>query len=316
VQVFDLDPASIRLLERKTRAPVTLALRKFELQDYYQFLGVKRTTPVAAMRKALMIQSKKCSPQIIAQIKDPELKEMCRDLLRKYTLAYETLSSPAKRKEYDDQQKEKNEEHRAKKRKATDAFQQGMKAYQEQRYNEALDHFEQAIQVFPNNPVYHDMLAEVRSITKSKRGAVRFKSAQLAIQEQKWEEAIKHLKSAIEINSSNIEWLELLLQTLEKVPSRKEEKVEVLRQIIEIEPINPERHLALARTLSDLRRKQEAVDAYYMALKWSDEGLPEAEEALAEFKKKDGLLPSDVTERKERQKKIKEWEKKQKRLKR
>ena len=115
----------------------------------------------------------------------------------------------------------------------------------------------------------------------------------MALKEKKYNDAIGHMKTALDINKKNVSWMKQLLDTYLKVPELREESVEFWKKLIELEPANPQNYLSLAKILMNLRRKKEAVNYYFGAYRWSEKKNKEAEIALRDLEK-EGILPEDI----------------------
>ncbi len=292
-----IEKAEIKIQERKIRAKVYLALNKAKNQDLYSFLGVKKGASPEIVKKAYLIKTKICNPDVYKGLLDKELIAKCKELFKKYTEAYETLSDEKKRREYDRDKRAQRSEELEKKKEAAMYFQKGMQAFDEQDFERATQYFREAVKLFPINPVYHAKLEEIRRIDKSKRGIIRYKTGLMEFEQKNYEEAIKHLKSAFEINPTKHEWLLKLLEAYKKVPKLKDESLEYYEKWIEMEPTNPKVYLEYGRALKSVGKKKEAGEQFFMALKW-DPRNKEAKEALGELKK-EGI---DIVAEKEKEK--------------
>ncbi|HPM75896.1 MAG TPA: DnaJ domain-containing protein [bacterium] len=136
---------------------------KLESSNHYEILGVERGADAATIKGAYhRLVQQFHEDKIGPALTDAETKQQANSVMQAITTAYETLSSPAKRGEYDRRLTPDGEE--IKERRITTilaaerAFNQGVLAMRRQAFVDALNHFAEACKLFPEEGEYHAYL--------------------------------------------------------------------------------------------------------------------------------------------------------------
>ncbi len=136
---------------------------KLESSNHYEILGVERSADAVTIKSAYhRLVQQYHEDKIGPALTDAEAKQQANAVMQAITTAYETLSSPAKRGEYDRRLTPDGEE--IKERRITTilaaerAFNQGVLAMRRHTFAEAQDHFAEACKLFPEEGEYHAYL--------------------------------------------------------------------------------------------------------------------------------------------------------------
>ena len=126
-------------------------------------------------------------------------------------------------------------------------FDEGLRLYELGRYEEAIEEFDKAIELDPNDPDYHYY-----------KGIALYEL-------HKYEEAIEEFDKAIELDPNDPVYhynKGLALGELHKY----EEAIKEFDKAIELNPYNPGYHNGKGLALSELHRYQEAIEEYDKAI--------------------------------------------------
>lgn len=139
---------------------------KIESSNHYELLDVPRDANELTIKMSYHTLVKKLHEDKIADRLDEEMKRKAISVVQALTKAYEILSSPKKRGEYDRRLIGDGEE--LKERRITTilaaerAFNLGMLAMRRRVFNEAEQHFAEACDLFPEEAEYHAYLGWAR----------------------------------------------------------------------------------------------------------------------------------------------------------
>jgi len=136
---------------------------KLESSNHYEILGVERKADAVTIKGAYhRLVQQYHEDKIGPALTDAEAKQQANAVMQAITTAYETLSSPAKRGEYDRRLTPDGEE--IKERRITTilaaerAFNQGVLAMRRHSFADAQNHFAEACKLFPEEGEYHAYL--------------------------------------------------------------------------------------------------------------------------------------------------------------
>jgi curved DNA-binding protein CbpA len=150
---------------------------RIEGSNYYDLLGVARDIDDFGLKMTFHTLVKRFHEDKIRGRLDAAMMEKATQVLQALTQAYETLSSPTKRAEYD--RRLTGEGGELKERRITTilaaerAFNQGMSALRRHQYREAEEHFAGACELFPEEGEYHAYLGWVRYNNPARPAAER-----------------------------------------------------------------------------------------------------------------------------------------------
>ncbi len=130
--------------------------------DYYEVLGVKHDAGLSDIKSAYFNFAKKYHPDRIANAPDPEIKDKANFVFAEINKAYETLSSPDKKKNYDDKgykedtQPEGIHENLAEKAKLL--YRRAKMMYNNKQYWEAATTMDESVRLDPRKSAYFLLL--------------------------------------------------------------------------------------------------------------------------------------------------------------
>jgi curved DNA-binding protein CbpA len=126
------------------------------VSDYYDLLAVPRTASTAEIRQAYLKLARERHPD---RFSDPVEKERAQEFFKDLTAAFNTLSNERGRQDYDASLARPQAPVPAEI--ARDAYERGLKAYEERAYHEAVELMRTAVQHSPREALYHSGLALV-----------------------------------------------------------------------------------------------------------------------------------------------------------
>ena len=132
------------------------------MADHYKILGVDKGAPADAIKKAYLKLARERHPD---RFTDPGEREQADRFFRDLTAAFNTLSNPSTRREYDDSLAEPK--RTAPEDIAADAYARGLQAYEQKSYHDAVDLFRAAVHHVPSNAEYHVALG--RALARNPR---------------------------------------------------------------------------------------------------------------------------------------------------
>jgi curved DNA-binding protein CbpA len=124
------------------------------MTDYYTLLGVARTATAAEVRSAYAKIARERHPD---RFTDPKERAEAHALFQEATTAFNALSHPGRRQDYDaslDRRAATPEEI------AQDAYQRAVQEYEAKHFHEALEHLRTAVQHAPGEARYHAALGK------------------------------------------------------------------------------------------------------------------------------------------------------------
>lgn len=134
------------------------------MADYYKILGVEKTASVDSIKKAYVRLARERHPD---RFTDPAEREKADQFFKDLTAAFNTLSNPSTRQEYDESLVQPRKV--APEDLAAEAYAQGLQAYQQQAFDVAVDQLRAAVHHVQNKAEYRVALA--RALSKHPRGA-------------------------------------------------------------------------------------------------------------------------------------------------
>ncbi len=164
---------------------VELFLR-LETDNYYELLGVPRTADDVAIRLAYHTLVKKFHVDHVRERLDAEMTEKALGVMQALTVAYETLSSPGQRVDYN--RRLTGEGAELKERRITTilaaerAFNIGMGAMRKQDFPDAERAFREACDLFPEEGEYHAFLGWAQYQNRRRPAAERSSLAKKSIE--------------------------------------------------------------------------------------------------------------------------------------
>ncbi len=123
------------------------------MTDFYQLLGVAETASAAEIRQAYLRLARDKHPD---RFQDAAEKKAAEALFREITTAFNTLTNPASRREYDEARL--RPQPRTPQEIASDAFQRGQEQIAAGQIEEAVRLFHTAVHHAPQEPAYHAAL--------------------------------------------------------------------------------------------------------------------------------------------------------------
>lgn len=130
------------------------------MPNFYEVLGVPADAPAAEIKKAYLRLARERHPD---RFTEPKEREEADRFFKDLTSAFNTLSSPSSRREYDESLKQP--ERKAPEQLAEDAHATGLQLYEQRQYHDAIESFKVAVHHAPENPAYHFDLG--RSLAKN-----------------------------------------------------------------------------------------------------------------------------------------------------
>lgn len=124
------------------------------MADYYKILGVEKTASTDAIKKAYVRLARERHPD---RFTDPAEREKADQFFKDLTAAFNTLKDPSTRQEYDQGLTEPKKV--APEDLAAEAYARGLQAYQQQAFDEAVDHLRAAVHHVQNKAEYRVALA-------------------------------------------------------------------------------------------------------------------------------------------------------------
>ena len=130
--------------------------------DYYELLGLKHTVAINDIKNAYFSYAKKYHPDRITNAPDPEIKEKANFVFAEINRAYETLSNPDKKRDYDgkgykeDNQVEPLQENLMER--ARLLHRRAKTLYSQKKYWEASSVLDEAVKLDPTKASYFLLL--------------------------------------------------------------------------------------------------------------------------------------------------------------
>ena len=147
-----------------TREMIQHAYTNLELQNHYEVLGVGRGAAPAEIKKAYFGLAKVYHPDHHFDPEMGDMKEMLEALFSRIHDAYEVLSSPVRRNQYNldlasgaalpQASKDEDQKHAGEKNAAIIQFNEGMKQFKIGNFWGADEAFQTALRLDPENPEY------------------------------------------------------------------------------------------------------------------------------------------------------------------
>jgi DnaJ-class molecular chaperone len=128
--------------------------------NFYEVLGVAQQASDADIKKAYVRLARERHPD---RFTDPGEREAADRFFKDLTSAFNTLSNPSSRREYDESLKQP--ERKAPEQLAEDAYARGLDLYEQRQYHDAIESFRVAVHHVPDNAAYHFGLG--RSLAKN-----------------------------------------------------------------------------------------------------------------------------------------------------
>jgi curved DNA-binding protein CbpA len=120
------------------------------MADHYQILGVDKDAPADAIKKAYLKLARERHPD---RFTDPAERERADQFFKDLTAAFNTLSNPSTRREYDESLVQPR--RTAPDEIAAEAYARGLEAYQQKNFHDAVDLFRAAVHHVPGKAEYH-----------------------------------------------------------------------------------------------------------------------------------------------------------------
>ena len=136
---------------------------KIESMNYYHVLGVSEDSSTAEIKRAYFQAARKYHPDLFPRDLPREVREKIDDVFDKVTKCYHTLIDPDKRKKYDEEGAEIEEEEERPSEKALIRFRQGKKLYDQGQYRKAIAYLQTAVRLNKNKADYYILLALAQS---------------------------------------------------------------------------------------------------------------------------------------------------------
>ncbi len=142
--------------------------RRLKKQNHYEALGVESGAGEFEIKRAYYEMVKKYHPDSVWDDPSGEIKQKANNIFMRIQRAYSVLSDPHKRERYDIGQGIKkgvgeSPEERRTYEKARLQFRNGLRHLKSREYHKAIEYFQSAIDLNPNDPVFYGKLGEVCS---------------------------------------------------------------------------------------------------------------------------------------------------------
>jgi CheY-like chemotaxis protein/curved DNA-binding protein CbpA len=183
---IDEEPPSAPEQDEELARQVVEMYLKLDGGNYYELLAVPREADDLTLKLSFHNLMKVFHEDKVRGRLDAEMTEKAERVSQAVTLAYETLSSPKRRAEYD--RRLTGEGGELKERRITTilaaerAFNQGMTALRRQKYQEAEKAFVEACEMFPEEGEYHAYLGWARFNNPQRHSAERMAMARDSIE--------------------------------------------------------------------------------------------------------------------------------------
>ncbi|MFW6124116.1 MAG: J domain-containing protein [Acidobacteriota bacterium] len=136
---------------------------KIESMDYYHVLGVSEDSSAIEIKRAYFNAARRYHPDLFSRDLPREIREKIDDVFDKVTKCYHILIDPEKRKKYDEQGAETEEEEEKPAEKAMVRFRQGKKLYDQGQYRKAIAYLQTAVRLNKDKADYYILLALAQS---------------------------------------------------------------------------------------------------------------------------------------------------------
>jgi DnaJ-class molecular chaperone len=125
------------------------------MADYYELLGISAGASATEVRQAYLRLAREKHPD---RFTDAEERARAQELFKELTTAFNTLSNPRERREYDEQRARPQPKGAAEI--AADAYERGLLRHEARQYHEAVELLRTSVFHAPEEPRYHAALAQ------------------------------------------------------------------------------------------------------------------------------------------------------------
>ena len=242
-----------------TRQMIQEALVAMKNQDHYQVLGVRKSATPQELKKAYFRLAKIYHPDRHFEAEMSDLKETLEKLFAGIHAAYQTLSDPVQRQNYDPDPSAKP---------AATAH------YEEKRPEEYVENYTE----------------------KAGQAAAYFKAGIKDFSIGNFWGAAESFAWATRLDPVKSDYFHHYGLTLARIPRRRHEAEENLKKAIEIDPLRPEYHLELGALYLKSGLKTKALNVYNNALQQNpaSEKLREAIKAAGETAQEEAVKEGEA----------------------
>jgi len=301
----DLREAQVakRVRYKKFVSEVTMTFNRLTMRqlNHFQVLGVDITATSTQIKRAYDRFRKSYDPTSILRDneKDNEIRAKALEIIRRATLAFNTLIDPKSRKEYMASIKSRRQEIEQRKQNSLLLFNECMALYKDGKYEDARNVLKKAMAFDSNNPVFYNMLETLDSSEKTTESERYFKAGVLTFTKRNdLDRAVLLIRKSIQMNS-RLDYLMKLGEILATERSRRSEALEVYKTALLMDPGNSGLLLEMGKLALALNKRQDALDYFHETLRWDEDSL-EAKKYQNELMA-EGLKPT-VEEEKDRKK--------------
>lgn len=296
VTLEDIVAAKVRY--KKFVSNVTMAFNRMRMKNitYFDMLNIPPNADRKAIHASFVKSIRKINPSgVDLKERDKESIEKAIFVRDKLKEAYQILMDPKARRAYVLTIKEARETDERKKSEAMILFNRGMIEFKNSNFIKARELFQQAIELDPKSPVYYEMISDIDKEELAISANKFFQAGTLAFsQKNDYDRAIKLIKKAISLLPRQTAFHLKLAEIQATRHELRRDAIQNYEIVIEMDPSNPELHLALAHFYKSCDMKQEASNKYQDVLKWNPDNLTAKKELLA--LRKEGLLPQKRTD--------------------
>jgi curved DNA-binding protein CbpA len=160
------DPEEDPEIVEQQRQKVRRLIARWKGANYYERLGVGVDARLREIKQAYHAHAREYHPDVLADIRDPELRALHEEAFGLIQEAYAVLGRPKSRQKYDVEMGFKSDTPEAREQlrlieKARLQFNLGVRHFRARDYHRAVEYIQSAIDLYPEDPLFYAKLAEV-----------------------------------------------------------------------------------------------------------------------------------------------------------